>query len=66
MFYPGFGGQIDFIRGAALGLDGLGKPIIAMPSSTKRGETKIVNTLKQGIMELYFHNFSQEASCIFS
>lgn len=46
--YSGFGGQIDFIRGAALGLDGLGKPIIAMPSSTKRGETKIVPTLKLG------------------
>lgn len=46
--YSGFGGQIDFIRGAALGLDGKGKPIIAMPSATKRGETKIVPTLKLG------------------
>lgn len=46
--YSGFGGQIDFIRGAALGLDGLGKPIIAMPSATRRGETKIVPTLKLG------------------
>ena len=48
IFFLGFGGQIDFIRGAALGLDGKGKPIIAMPSATKRGETKIVNTLKEG------------------
>ena len=48
MLISGFGGQIDFIRGAALGLDGLGKPIIAMPSATKRGETKIVPTLKPG------------------
>ncbi|XP_052819731.1 4-hydroxybutyrate coenzyme A transferase-like [Mya arenaria] len=46
--YSGFGGQIDFIRGAALGLDGKGKPIIAMPSTTKRGETKIVSTLQRG------------------
>ncbi|KAL4220925.1 hypothetical protein ACF0H5_019191 [Mactra antiquata] len=46
--YSGFGGQIDFIRGAALGLDGRGKPIIAMPSSTRRGESKIVPLLKKG------------------
>ncbi|KAK3604483.1 hypothetical protein CHS0354_019078 [Potamilus streckersoni] len=46
--YSGFGGQIDFIRGAALSLDGKGKPIIAMPSTTSRGETKIVPTLKAG------------------
>jgi acyl-CoA hydrolase len=46
--YSGFGGQVDFIRGAALGLDGLGKPILAMGSITKRGETKIVPTLKVG------------------
>lgn len=44
----GFGGQVDFLRGAALSLDGLGKPIIALPSSTKRGETKIVPHLKLG------------------
>ncbi|KAK3101047.1 hypothetical protein FSP39_000556 [Pinctada imbricata] len=46
--YSGFGGQIDFIRGAALGLDGQGKPIIAMPSATKKGESKIVPELKYG------------------
>ncbi|XP_071163329.1 succinyl-CoA:acetate/propanoyl-CoA:succinate CoA transferase-like [Mytilus edulis] len=46
--YSGFGGQIDFISGAALSLDGRGKPIIAMTSSTKRGESKIVNMLKNG------------------
>ncbi|XP_060583073.1 4-hydroxybutyrate coenzyme A transferase-like [Ruditapes philippinarum] len=46
--YSGFGGQIDFIRGAAICLDGRGKPIIAMPSATRRGETKIVPTLKLG------------------
>ena len=47
-FIEGFGGQIDFIRGAAQGLDGEGKAIIAMPSSTKRGESKIVPILKEG------------------
>lgn len=46
--YSGFGGQADFIRGAALSLDGLGKPILAMPSCTSRGETKIVPLLKPG------------------
>lgn len=46
--YSGFGGQVDFIRGAALGMDGKGKPVLAMPSSTKRGESKIVPTLKEG------------------
>jgi len=44
----GVGGQIDFMRGAALGLDGLGKPILAMSSATKKGESKIVPVLKQG------------------
>lgn len=46
--YSGFGGQVDFIRGAALGLDGKGKPILAMPSTTKKGESKIVPFLKEG------------------
>jgi acyl-CoA hydrolase len=48
VIYSGFGGQIDFMQGAALGLDGRGKPIIAIPSTTKRGESKIVNMLKPG------------------
>ena len=46
--YSGVGGQVDFIRGAALGLDGLGKPILAMPSVTRRGESKIVPHVKEG------------------
>lgn len=46
--YSGFGGQVDFIRGAAMGLDGKGKPILAMQSVTKRGESKIVPFLKEG------------------
>lgn len=46
--YSGFGGQVDFIRGAAEGFDGKGKPIIAIPAVTKRGESKIVPAIKNG------------------
>lgn len=44
--YSGVGGQMDFIRGAALS-DG-GKPIIALPSATKKGMSKIVPQIKSG------------------
>lgn len=44
--YSGIGGQMDFIRGAALS-DG-GKPIIALTSRTKKGVPRIVPYLKQG------------------
>ncbi len=45
--YSGFGGQVDFIRGAAHSLGG--KPIIAMPSTAKEGEmSRIVPFLKKG------------------
>jgi 4-hydroxybutyrate CoA-transferase len=44
--YSGVGGQMDFIRGAALSKGG--KPIIALPSKTSRGESKIVPFLKPG------------------
>ncbi len=44
--YSGVGGQVDFMRGAALSEGG--KPIIALSSVTGRGESKIVNTLKMG------------------
>ena len=44
----GVGGQIDFIRGAAMGLDGQGKPILALPSTTRNGISKIVPFIKQG------------------
>ncbi len=71
--YSGVGGQMDFMRGAALShgtarhsppphttfLRGAGahsscwdraggKPIIALPSTTSRGESKIVPRLKRG------------------
>ena len=44
--YSGVGGQMDFMRGAALSAGG--KPIIAMQSSTKNGKSKIVPYLKEG------------------
>eukprot|EP00485_Elphidium_margaritaceum_P004123 CAMPEP_0202691070 /NCGR_PEP_ID=MMETSP1385-20130828/5885_1 /ASSEMBLY_ACC=CAM_ASM_000861 /TAXON_ID=933848 /ORGANISM="Elphidium margaritaceum" /LENGTH=485 /DNA_ID=CAMNT_0049346415 /DNA_START=46 /DNA_END=1503 /DNA_ORIENTATION=+ len=44
--YSGVGGQMDFIRGAALSKNG--KPVIAMPSVTSHGESKIVPTGKKG------------------
>ena len=44
--FSGVGGQMDFIRGAALSEGG--KPIIAMPSITKNGISKIVPFLKEG------------------
>lgn len=46
MMYSGVGGQMDFIRGASLSPGG--KPIIALPSITGRGESKIVPLLKPG------------------
>ncbi len=44
--YSGVGGQMDFIRGASLSEGG--KPIIALPSATRRGEPRIVPYLKEG------------------
>ncbi len=44
--FSGVGGQMDFIRGASLSEGG--KPIIAMPSTTLSGESKIVPFLKLG------------------
>ena len=37
---------MDFIRGASISAGG--KPIIAMPSTTKKGESKITVCLKEG------------------
>ena len=44
--YSGVGGQMDFIRGASLSVGG--KAIIALPSITKNGDSRIVPYLKQG------------------
>ena len=46
-FYSGFGGQLDFMRGAARAENG--KPIIALPSVTRDGKlSRIVPWLKTG------------------
>jgi acetyl-CoA hydrolase len=45
--YSGFGGQVDFIRGAARSRGGV--PIIALPSTAKRGSvSRIVDALAEG------------------
>jgi acyl-CoA hydrolase len=44
--YSGVGGQVDFVRGAALSRGG--KPIIALPSRTSKGVARIVSLLKPG------------------
>lgn len=45
--YSGFGGQVDFIRGAAHSKGG--KPIIALPSTAQKGKSsRIVPFLKKG------------------
>ena len=44
--YSGVGGQMDFVRGASLSEGG--KPIIALPSVTKKGQSRIAPFLKQG------------------
>jgi acyl-CoA hydrolase len=45
--YSGIGGQMDFVRGAALSVGG--KPIIALPSTAARGKvSRIAPSLKPG------------------
>lgn len=45
--YSGFGGQVDFVRGAAHARGG--KPVIALPSTARGGrESRIVSFLKRG------------------
>ena len=44
--FSGVGGQMDFIRGASLSKGG--KPIIALPSRTQKGLSRIVSTLIKG------------------
>lgn len=44
--YSGVGGQMDFIRGASLSKGG--KAIFALPSTTRKGQSKLVATLKEG------------------
>lgn len=45
----GVGGQVDFVRGASMSLDGKGKSIIAMPSTASKGKvSRIVPMLDEG------------------
>ena len=44
--YSGIGGQMDFIRGASLSHGG--KPIIALPSTTSKGISRITPFIKEG------------------
>lgn len=44
--YSGIGGQMDFMRGSSLSEGG--KPIIALPSVTAKGISRIVPSLKEG------------------
>jgi acyl-CoA hydrolase len=44
--FSGIGGQMDFMRGASLSEEG--KPIIALPSQTNKGISRIVPFLKEG------------------
>jgi len=46
MIISGVGGQMDFIRGASLSPGG--KPIIALPSRTTRGQRRVVSRLRPG------------------
>ena len=80
--FSGVGGQMDFIRGAALS-DG-GKPIIALAAATAKGVTKIVPVLKMGagvvttrahvqyvatefgVVDLYGKNIAQRAKALIS
>ena len=55
--YSGVGGQMDFIRGASLSEGG--KAIIALPSITKRGESRIVPFLKQGVITSYSIHYTK-------
>ncbi len=44
--YSGVGGQVDYMRGAALSPGG--KPVIAIPSTTSKGISRIVSQLQPG------------------
>ncbi|XP_011309629.1 uncharacterized protein [Fopius arisanus] len=44
--YCGVGGQLDFLRGSSVGADGRGKSIVAFPSVTSCGDSKIQPALK--------------------
>lgn len=43
--FSGVGGQVDFVRGAAMSLDGKGKAVIAMPSSTTKKDGTLISKI---------------------
>jgi len=43
--FSGVGGQVDFVRGAAMSTDGLGKAIIAMPSVTVKKDGSMISKI---------------------
>lgn len=43
--FSGVGGQVDFVRGAAMSLDGKGKAIIAMPSVTIKKDGTMISKI---------------------
>ena len=46
--YSGVGGQPDFVRAAQASFDGRGISVIALPSTTSKGHSRIVPTLQPG------------------
>lgn len=80
--YSGVGGQMDFMRGAALSEHG--KPILVLPSQTSKGISRIVSTLKEGagvtttrahvhyvateygVVNLFGKNYQQRAKALIS
>ena len=53
--YSGVGGQMDFMRGAALSKEG--KPILVLPSQTLSGVSRIVNTVSSCMNSFNFVSF---------
>jgi 4-hydroxybutyrate CoA-transferase len=43
--FSGVGGQVDFVRGAAMSLDGKAKAIIAMPSATTKKDGTLISKI---------------------
>lgn len=43
--FSGVGGQVDFVRGAAMSLDGKGKAVIAMPSVTTKKDGTLISKI---------------------
>jgi len=44
--FSGVGGQVDFVRGASMSTDGLGKAIIAMPSVAEKKDGSMISKIK--------------------